>query len=100
MVDPGPDLDLSAQEKLFLERSRDLNTTRRRIRWVVAAALFHAVALVLVALLSRSWFLLLVLSLCYIALTLAEKVAYGRAVLVYKALIRKLFDQLRRSDAR
>lgn len=52
MVDSSPDLDLdlSDLEKLFLERSRDSNTTRRRIRWVVAAALFYAIALVLVAL--------------------------------------------------
>jgi lysylphosphatidylglycerol synthetase-like protein (DUF2156 family) len=70
---------------------------------VVAWSTFFAASLVLFGFLSRSWLTLLVISLVYVVLTLAEKIAYGRAVLAYKMLIQKLrrrLAELEQSDER
>lgn len=83
-------LGLTEVEKLFLERSYDSAITRRRIRQVVLAASFFAALLLTLAWLSKSWALVLLTALVYLVITVWEKVAYGRGVLVYKSVICKL----------
>lgn len=88
-MDEGP-LGLTSEEADVLRRSADSEVTRRRIRQVVLFASLFGALLLVVGLLLRSWPLLLSVSLLYVGITALEKVAYGRAVLQYKSLVRKL----------
>jgi Co/Zn/Cd efflux system component len=83
-------VDLSPTERRFLERSADLDVTRRRIRTVLSLATAFAVLLVAAGLLTRSWALLLAVAVLYVIITTWERVTYAGATLVYKRLVQKL----------
>ncbi len=87
-------LGLSEVERKVLAGCRDEALTRRRMRQVILAASIFVVLLVVVAWFSRSWLFVLGIALLYIAITTWEKLAYGRAVLLYKSIIRKLVARL------
>ena len=94
-------LKLSPIEVRIVELSGDPQATRRRRTIVVIAGLTFAAALVVLALVTRSWPTLLSISLVYIGLTLFEKVMYANAILAYKGLIQKLkarIEELEASD--
>lgn len=84
------DLELTPLERRLLDRSDKPEITRRRRTIVIASGLGFAAALVAMALVKRSWQLVLGIALLYIAITVWEKVAYANAVLAYKSVIRKL----------
>ena len=87
-------LGLNGEEAGVLRRSADSGVTRQRIRQVVFFASLFAILLLVVGILLRSWPLLLTVSLLYVGITAFEKVAYGRAVLLYKSVIRKLAKRI------
>lgn len=91
-------LGLTGAEEEILRRSADSEITRRRIRQVVAWGSLFAVLLVLAGVGLRSWPMLLAVALLYVAITVWEKVSYGRAVLDYKSVIRKLRRRLEESE--
>lgn len=93
-----PGLDLTEEEADLFRRAYDEEITRRRITYVVLAGLLFAALLATAGWLLRSWPLLLFVSLLYVGITIFEKVAYGRAVLLYKATIRKLAERVRELD--
>ncbi len=95
------ELDLNDAEREILQRSKDAAITRRRIRQVIFFASLYAALLVVAGWILKSWVMLLVVSLLYVLITTFEKVAYGRAVLLYKSVIRKLssrVDELEKED--
>lgn len=87
-------LGLTKDEEEILRRSADDEITRRRIRQVLFAGSLFAVLLVIAGLVARSWPMLLAVALLYVAITVWEKVAYGRAVLLYKSVIGKLQERV------
>jgi hypothetical protein len=87
-------LSLSAGERYVLERSFDVQLTRRRLRLVVVSALVLIVALVVLSPILRSWQFLLFFSVAYVAVTAWERVGYARAILTYKGLIQKLVGRV------
>jgi hypothetical protein len=93
-------LGLTGEEADVLRRSADSEVTRRRIRQVVLFASLFAVVLLVVGVLVRSWSMLLAVSLLYVGITALEKVAYGRAVLLYKSLVRKLANRVEELEER
>lgn len=82
--------DLTPMERVILDHSRDLAVTRRRRTTVVVTGLTTAMLLAFAAYVTQSWMFALGVSLVYITVTIAEKVAYANAVLSYKRLIQKL----------
>ena len=91
-------LGLTDTESLILKRCSDAEATRRRMRGVLLAAGLFVALLVAVAWLSRSLALVLGVALLYIVITTWEKLAYGRGVLSYKAIIGKLVRRLGELD--
>ena len=87
-------LGLTETESRILKRCADADVTRRRMRQVLAAAILFAALLVAMAWYSRSLAMVLGVALLYIAVTTWEKLAYGRGVLTYKAIITKLVRRL------
>ncbi len=87
-------LGLSDVESRFLAGCRDERLTRRRMRQVLFAASVFAALLVIVTWFTRSWLGVLLIALLYIAITTWEKLSYGRGVLVYKSVVRKLVQRL------
>ena len=98
-MDEGP-LGLTSEEADVLSRCADSEVTRRRIRQVIFFATFFGALLLVVGLLLRSWPLLLAVGLLYVGITALEKVAYGRAVLLYKSLVRKLVKRVEELEER
>ena len=93
-------LGLTDEEADVLRRCADSEITRRRIRQVVVFASLFFVLLLVVGVLLRSWPLLLTVSLLYVGISALEKVAYGRAVLLYKSLVRKLVKRVEELEER
>ena len=93
-------LGLNGEEAEVLRRSADTGVTRQRIRQVIFFASLFAILLLVVGILLRSWPLLLAVSLLYVGITAFEKVAYGRAVLLYKSVIRKLVKRVEALEER
>lgn len=91
-------LRLTETESRILKRCSDTELTRRRMRQVLLAASVFAVLLLVLAWYSRSLPLVLGVALLYIAVTTWEKLAYGRGVLSYKAIISKLVRRLNELD--
>lgn len=87
-------LGLTETESRILKRSSDLELTRRRMRQVLFAAVLFAALLVAMAWFTHSLPLVLGVALLYVAVTTWEKLAYGRGVLSYKAIINKLIRRL------
>ena len=87
-------LGLTETESRFLKRCSDVEVTRRRMRQVLAAAILFAALLVAMAWYARSLAMVLGVALLYIAVTTWEKLAYGRGVLTYKAIVTKLVRRL------
>ncbi len=87
-------LGLTETESRILKRSSDAELTRRRMRQVLLSAVAFAVLLAVAAWYSRSLPLVVGVALLYIAITTWEKLAYGRGVLSYKAIIQKLVRRL------
>lgn len=87
-------LGLTGEEADVLRRCADSEVSRRRIRQVILLALLFGALLLVVGLLLRSWPFLLAVGLLYVGITAFEKVAYGRAVLLYKSLVRKLVKRV------
>ena len=87
-------LGLTETESQVLKRSADAEVTRRRMRQVLAAAVLFAALLAAMAWYTRSLAMVVAVSLLYIAVTTWEKLAYGRGVLTYKAIISKLVRRL------
>jgi hypothetical protein len=85
---------LNDQERLLLERSADLEVTKRRMRSVVVFA-GGLCALILGWILTKrapeflNWLFLL-----YVGVTAYERLRYGSAILQYKQLIQKLQNQI------
>ena len=77
-------------ERYHLQRSSDIDISRRRLRVVIASGLLLIAALVVVAPLSQSWQLLLFFAVAYVAMTVWERVGYARTIVAYKGLIQKL----------
>jgi hypothetical protein len=98
-MDEGP-LGLTGEEADVLRRCADSEVTRRRIRQVILFASLFGALLLVVALLLRSWPFLLAVGLLYVGITALEKVAYGRAVLLYKSLARKLVRRVEELEER
>ena len=92
-------LGLTETESRFLKRCSDAETTRRRMRQVLAAAILFAALLAAMAWYTRSLAMVLAVALLYIAMTTWEKLAYGRGVLTYKSLVSKLVRRLGELDA-
>ena len=92
-MDQAP-LDLNPIEKLLLERSEDLQLTRRRLRLVVISGVLLAAALIVLSPLVGSWELLLFFAVAYVLVTTWERVGYARTIIAYKRLIRKLADRI------
>ena len=82
--------DLTEVERLILERSADSEVTRRRLRTSLLTALLLAILLIVVTLYLDWPWPLVAAFLAYIALTTYERWAYGRMVMLYKGLVRKL----------
>lgn len=91
-------LGLTGTESRILKRCSDSEVTRRRMRQVLFVASVFAALLAAVAWYSRSLPLVLALALVYIVMTTWEKLAYGRGVLSYKAIITKLVRRLGELD--
>ena len=87
-------LGLTDTESIILKRCSNAEVTRRRMRQVLVSAAVFAALLVAVAWYSRSLPMVLGVALLYIILTTWEKLAYGRGVLSYKAIISKLVRRL------
>jgi hypothetical protein len=87
-------LGLTEIESRILKRCADAEVTRRRMRQVLLVATVFAMLLLAMAWYSRSLPLVLAVALLYIAVTTWEKLAYGRAVISYKAIITKLVRRL------
>ena len=91
-------LGLTATESRILKRCADPEVTRRRMRQVLATAAVFAALLGVAAWYTGSLPLVLGVALLYIAVTTWEKLAYGRGVLSYKAIITKLVRRLGELD--
>ena len=87
-------LGLTETESRILKRCADADVTRRRMRQVLVVAILFAALLIAMARYSRSLPMVLAVALLYIAVTTWEKLAYGRGVLSYKAIIGKLVRRL------
>ncbi len=92
-------LGLTENESRILKRCSDAEVTRRRMRQVLVVAAAFAALLVALAWYSRSLPLVLGVALLYVAITTWEKLAYGRGVLSYKAIITKLVRRLGELDS-
>ena len=91
-------LGLTETESRILKRCSDTEVTRRRMRQVLIAAAFFAGLLMVLAWYSRSLPLVMAVALLYIVVTTLEKLAYGRGVLSYKAIVSKLVRRLKDLD--
>lgn len=91
-------LGLTETESRILKRCSDAELTRRRMRQVLVAAALFAGLMIAMAWVTRSLPLVLGVALVYIAVTTWEKLAYGRGVLSYKAIITKLVRRLGELD--
>lgn len=85
--------ELTAIEQHVVDRAADLATTRRRIRLSLLSAALMAAAVVAAGWASKSWQFLVVVFVIYIAATSWERIRYGRAVLLYKTVVRKLHQR-------
>ena len=92
-------LGLTESESRILKRCSDTELTRRRMRQVLISATIFALLLVAVGWYMKSLPLVLGVALLYIAITTWEKLAYGRGVLSYKAIINKLVRRLNELDS-
>ncbi len=90
---------LTELERRFLAGCSDEALTRRRMRWVVLMAAVFGLLLVAAAWASRSWQMVLAVSLLYLLITVWEKLGYGRGVLIYKSLVRKLAARVEQLEA-
>lgn len=81
---------LTPTERALLERSSDLQITRRRVRLVVISGLLLAAALIVSAPLLGSREFLLFFAVAYILVTTWERVGYARTIIAYKSLVLKL----------
>ncbi len=91
-------LGLTETESRILKRCSDAEVTRRRMRQVLVSAIVFGGLLVGVAWYLRSLPLVLGVALIYIVITTWEKLAYGRGVMSYKAIITKLVRRLGELD--
>ena len=87
-------MDFSKQEERLLIRSGDANLTGRMRKSAVAVSLLFCLLTAGAAAASGNVWIVLVLSLAYIFVTLAEKTAYIKAIGEYKALIVKLSTRI------
>jgi hypothetical protein len=95
-------LNLSRLEQEILKRSQDDGVTIRRIRIIVASALALAITVGALAFIRGLWNVVTWVFIGYLVITTLEKVGYGKAVLGYKSLIRKLagrVEELERAAA-
>lgn len=97
---PELDLDLTDSERFLIQRSADLEISRRRVRMVIISAALLIVALIIAAPLTGSWRALLFFAVAYIAITAWERLAYARTIIVYKGLIQKLARRVAELEAR
>lgn len=90
-----PDLVLTPAERTMIDRSVDRQTPRRRVAISLGTSALLAVLLV-VAALYLGWPLPLVLAfLAYIAFTSYERWTHGRAVVLYRSVVSKLWRYIR-----
>ncbi|MDY7092399.1 MAG: hypothetical protein SX243_05420 [Acidobacteriota bacterium] len=87
-------LDLTDEEHDLLRRCFDDAITHRRIRSVIIAATLFGVLLAAVGFFTDFQLAVTLIALVYVAVTTLEKVAFGRSVLLYKGLVRKLALQV------
>jgi hypothetical protein len=93
-------LELSALERLVLERSGGSERARRRIRLVVGSAILLSAALIVISALVQSWQLLLFFAVGYVLVTAWERVGYARTIIVYKGLVGKLAGRVAELERR
>ena len=91
-------LGLTETESRVLKRCSDTEVTRRRMGQVLVVAAVFAALLVAMAWTTRSLAWVLAVALLYLAVTTWEKLAYGRGVLIYKAIVTKLVRRLGELD--
>jgi hypothetical protein len=87
-------LQLNDAERYLLQRSSDIDISRRRLRVVIASGFFLVAALIVVAPLVQSWQFLLFFAVAYIAMTVWERVGYARTIVAYKGLVQKLSGRI------
>jgi hypothetical protein len=87
-------LQLSETELFLVQRSSDLDISRRRLRVVIISGVLLIAALIVVAPLVQSWQFLLFFAVAYIAMSVWERVGYARTILAYKGLIQKLSKRI------
>ncbi len=83
-------IEFTPSEERVLMRSGDFSVVKR---FQASSILISAVFIGLVtscAILTKSWVLMLVISIAYIIITLTEKLFYARALIAYKSVIVKL----------
>ena len=93
-------LNLSLLEQKILERSNNLDVTRRRRTTVIITGIGVACIMAWAGLIKEAWHVVLLASLLYIAFTVLEKVLYANVVLVYKGLIQKLRHRIEELEPR
>ncbi|MFQ5807684.1 MAG: hypothetical protein ACE5I3_14660 [Phycisphaerae bacterium] len=84
------ELDLNLVETQILARSRDIAVTKRRTTITMVVRCAAAAAFVTAALMGVSASKVAAIAALYALVTMLEKVFYGKAILAYKSLIRKL----------
>ena len=92
-------LGLTDTESRILKRCSNTEVTRRRMAQVLMVAGVFAALLLAMAWYTRSLPMVLGIALVYIAVTTWEKLAYGRGVLSYKAIVTKLVRRLGELDS-
>ena len=89
------DLVLSSDERTVIDRSVDRQTPRRRVTVSLVTSALLAMLLI-VATFYLGWPLPLVLAfLAYIAFTSYERWTHGRAVVLYRSVVSKLWRYIR-----
>ena len=84
------ELRLDLLEAQILARCHDTAVTRRRIVITIVAGCVVAVAFIAAGMLGVSARTLGCIAALYALVTMLERLFYGRAVLAYKSLVRKL----------
>lgn len=87
-------IEFTEQEKKILGRSGDFRVVKRFREASVSVALLFCLLFVGIGIAAQSWKLLCACAVLYALVTLAEKLAYAKALAGYKSIIVKLSNRL------
>ena len=87
-----PIRELTPDERLLVESSRDTAAPQRRLRALVLSGAALALVLIVTSPLVQSWEFLLFFAVAYIALSTWERVRCARSIVAYRRLVRKLWE--------